>query len=170
MKNTTGAWRARWAVGGPWLGTAARVILGGVWIAAGATKIGDLAASGRAVAAYRILPHEWATFFGGVQPFLEIALGVLLIIGLGSRIAAGVSAVLLLAFIGGIASAAARGLRIDCGCFSAGGDLAAGQSTGYTLEIVRDLALVGLAVLIIILPRTRLSLEARILGDDGGEP
>ena len=40
----------------PWLGTAARVLLGAVWIVAGASKITDLDASVRAVRAYRLLP------------------------------------------------------------------------------------------------------------------
>ena len=61
-----------------WLGTAARLVLGVVWIVAGATKVTDLAASGRSVAAYRILPYEGARFLGAVLPFLEIALGILL--------------------------------------------------------------------------------------------
>src|SRR6185436_5733714 len=100
----------------PWLATVARLVLGTVWVVAGASKIGDLAASGRAVNAYRLLPYDGATFLGAVLPFLEIALGALLILGLATRLSAVVSAVLLAAFIIGIASAWIRGLRIDCGC------------------------------------------------------
>lgn len=150
----------------PWLGTLARLILGTVWIIAGASKIGDLAASGRAVNAYRLLPYDAATFLGAVLPFLEIALGVLLIVGLATRLSAVVSAVLLVAFIIGIASAWIRGLRIDCGCFGGGGDLTAGQRPQYLLETIRDIALLALAGYLAVFPRTRVSLDATIL--DGG--
>ena len=88
----------------PWIGTVGRVVLGVVWIVAGALKVGDLTASGRAVVAYRLLPPSSATALGTVLPFVEIALGVLLVLGLALRLSAIVSAVLLVAYIIGIAS------------------------------------------------------------------
>ena len=150
----------------PWFGTVARLVLGTVWIIAGASKIGDLAASGRAVNAYRLLPYDGATFLGAVLPFLEIALGVLLIIGLATRLSAVVSAMLLGAFIIGIASAWIRGLRIDCGCFGGGGDLAADQRPQYLSATIRDIVLFALAGYLAVFPRSRISLDAAIL--DGG--
>ena len=51
---------------------------------------------------------------------------------------------LLLVFIAGVISAAARGLSIDCGCFGGGGTSQAGQ-TAYTAEILRDLGFLVLA-------------------------
>lgn len=149
-----------------WISTAARLILGVVWIVAGATKVGDLAASGRSVAAYHIFPFEAARFIGAVLPFFEIALGVLLIIGLATRLGAIVSTILLIAFIAGIASAWARGLRIDCGCFGNGGDLAANENPTYLTETVRDIGLLVLAGFLAVFPRSRFSLDARLL--DGG--
>src|SRR3954452_13264069 len=107
----------------PWISTAARLGLAAVFLIAGAIKIGDLAASGRAVNAYRLMPFEVAKVVGAAQPFLEITLGLLLLAGIATRLVAGVGAVLLVLFIAGIVSAWARGLRIDCGCFSSGGEL-----------------------------------------------
>jgi uncharacterized membrane protein YphA (DoxX/SURF4 family) len=149
-----------------WVGLAGRVGLGGVWVVAGASKVGDLAASGRGVSAYRVLPYDLAVFFGAVLPFVEIALGALLIVGLAIRLAAVVSAVLFLAYIAGIGAAWARGLRIDCGCFGGGGDLAANQQPHYFSATIRDIALLGLAGLLVLFPRSRFSLDARLL--DGG--
>lgn len=150
----------------PWLSTVARLILGVVFVAAGTTKIGDLAASARAVAAYRLFPFEVSRFIGAVLPFLEIALGLLLILGLASRLAAVVAGVLLIVFIAGIASAWARGLRIDCGCFSQGGDLAANVRPQYFIETIRDIALLAVAGFLTVFPRSRFSLDGRLL--DGG--
>lgn len=165
MTVTTAMPVIRWAVVQPWLGTLARLGLAVVWFAAGFTKVTDLAASGRAVAAYRLLPFEAAQVVGAALPFVEIALGVLLLLGLATRVAAGASAALLGVFIAGIASAWARGLAIDCGCFGGGGDLAAGQAPTYGTEIARDVLFGLLAVFLLFFPRTRFSLDARLLGD-----
>ena len=157
-----------WTVGQGWISLVGRVVLGVVWIIAGWSKISDLAASGRAVNAYRLLPYDAATFLGAVLPFVEIALGALLILGLATRLAAIVSTVVLVAFIVGIASAWARGLRIDCGCFGGGGDLAASQQPHYFSETIRDIVLLALAGFLVVFPRSRFSLDARLL--DGGSP
>jgi uncharacterized membrane protein YphA (DoxX/SURF4 family) len=142
----------------PWLGTAARLLLGAVWLAAGASKITDLDASVRAVRAYRLLPEIAAQVVGAGLPVVELLLGVLLVAGAGVRAAAAVSAVLMLAFVVGIASVWARGLRIDCGCFGSGGELAAGQDPAYGLELARDAALLVVAVLLARWPAGRFAL------------
>lgn len=141
--------RSGWAV---WALVVVRLVLGGVWIAAGAAKIADLDASVRAVRAYRLLPELAAQVLGAALPPLEIALGVLLIAGIGVRVAAVVSTVLLAAFVVGIASAWARGLRIDCGCFGSGGELAAGESPGYGWDLLRDGALLLASALLVRWP------------------
>ncbi len=96
--------------------------------------------------------------FASVLPYLEIALGLLLLVGLATRLTAVLSAVVLVAFIAGVISAAARGLSIDCGCFGGGGDVAAGQ-TAYVQEILRDLGFLALAGYLIIRPDTPLSVD-----------
>jgi uncharacterized membrane protein YphA (DoxX/SURF4 family) len=158
--------RTRWTAVRPWLGTLARLVLAGVWFAAGAAKVTDLAASGRAVNAYRLMPFEVAEVVGAALPFVELALGALLLAGLATRVAAAASGVLLAAFVAGISSAWARGLSIDCGCFGGGGDLAAGQSPSYGPEIVRDVVFLVLAAFLMVYPSTRLSLDARLLPND----
>ena len=142
----------------------ARLGLAAVWIVAGGLKVTDLAASGRAVNAYQLMPYDAARVVGAVQPFLEIALGLLLLIGLAVRLSAGISAVLLLIFIGGIVSAWSRGLAIDCGCFSKGGELGAGQTPEYAWEIARDVGFLVLAVILLWKPWTRFSLDGVLLG------
>ncbi|SCF20631.1 Methylamine utilisation protein MauE [Micromonospora viridifaciens] len=141
------------------MSTPARLGLAAVWLVAGTTKVGDLAESARAVNAYQLMSYDVAKVVGGIQPFLEIALGLLLATGLSTRLTAAISAVLLVIFIAGITSAWARGLRIDCGCFSSGGELGDGRDTEYGLEILRDLGFLALAGLLLWHPHTRYSLE-----------
>lgn len=150
----------RWHAVRPWLGTLVRLGLAAVWIVAGGAKVGDLAASGRAVNAYDVMPYDLAKVIGAALPFVELALGVLLLVGLATRLAAGVSAALLVVFIAGITQAWARGLQIDCGCFGSGGQLAAGQSPSYGPEILRDLGFLALAGFLLIWPLTRLSIDS----------
>ncbi|MFC7548018.1 MauE/DoxX family redox-associated membrane protein [Plantactinospora sp. GCM10030261] len=152
----------RWHTGRPWLGTLVRLGLTAVWLIAGGTKVGDLAASGRAVNAYQIFPGDVATVIGAALPFVELALGLLLLVGLATRFAAGVSAVLLVLFIAGIAAAWSRGLSIDCGCFGDGGQLGPGESPNYGSEIVRDLGFLVLAGFLLTWPRTAWSVDGAL--------
>lgn len=156
---------ARWPAVRPWLGVAARLGLAAVWLLAGGSKVGDLAASGRAVNAYQVMPYDVATVIGAALPFVELALGMLLLLGLATRLAAGVSAALLVVFITGIASAWSRGLNIDCGCFGSGGQLAAGQAPSYLPEILRDLGFLALAGFLLIWPRTPVSVDGWLAGE-----
>ncbi|MFV2084362.1 MauE/DoxX family redox-associated membrane protein [Micromonospora sp. LOL_021] len=144
----------------PWIGAAVRLALAAVWLFAGGSKVTDLAGSGRAVNAYQVFPYDLAMVIGAALPFVELALGVLLLIGLATRLCAVVSAGLLVVFIAGITSAWVRGLRIDCGCFGVGGELAAGQTPAYGPEIARDLAFLALAGFLAWWPRTALSTDS----------
>jgi len=129
-----------------------------VFLVAGGLKVIDPQSSVAAVRAYRLLPSSLATIVGWGLPFAEIALGVLLLTGIATRLVAVVSAVLLLVFIAAVTSAAARGLSIDCGCFGGGGDVAPGQAA-YGIEILRDVGLLLLAVWLVWQPRSRLTLD-----------
>ncbi|MFE7640046.1 MULTISPECIES: MauE/DoxX family redox-associated membrane protein [unclassified Kitasatospora] len=144
-----------------WLGTAVRLGLAVVWGWAGLAKISDPAEAAQAVRAYEILPEGLVKPIGYGLPFLELALALLLVVGLGVRLVAGVSALLLLAFIAGIASAWARGISIDCGCFGGGGHVDASQ-TEYLQEILRDTGFLLLAGWLLWRPRTRLSADGRL--------
>jgi uncharacterized membrane protein YphA (DoxX/SURF4 family) len=162
LETEAGVARVRsWPV---WLSTAGRLVLGAVWLAAGLTKITDLDASVRAVRAYRLLPEAVAQVVGPSLPLLEVLLGVLLLVGLGVRACALVSSVLMAAYMTAIASAWARGLRIDCGCFGSGGDLAAGASPTYGTELLRDSALLLVALLVARWPLGRFAIDGLLSG------
>ena len=154
----SGGW-SRWR---EWVATVARVVLGVVWIWAGSVKIGDPADAVRTVRAYRILPESMVKAVAYGQPYVEISIGVLLLVGLATRVIAGLSGVALLAFIGSVASASIRGLQIKCGCFSAGGDLGANQTTAYTVEIVRDTGLFLVSAFLLVWPRSRYAVDDAI--------
>jgi uncharacterized membrane protein YphA (DoxX/SURF4 family) len=143
----------------PWLGLVARLTVGGVWIVAGWLKLPDPAESVRSVRAYRLLPEAVVPTVGYALPVVELAVGVLLVVGLGTRVAATVSAVMQIAFIVGISAAWARGIQIECGCFGGGGTTATDATANYPWDIARDVALATMSIAIALWPRTRLRLE-----------
>lgn len=140
------------------VGLAARLVLGGVLLVAGALKVGTPEVSARAVQAYQIFPFELAAYVGYGLPVAEIVLGALVALGLFTRTSALVAGILMVVFIAGIASAWARGLSIDCGCFTEGGTIDPSQ-TKYLEEILRDVGLMLCAAWLVARPRTALSLD-----------
>ena len=145
----------------PWAATVARLLLGGVALYAGAIKLGDLDEAAWAVRAYSLLPDDLADAVGHVLPFAEVLLGALLILGLFTRWAAAAFGVLLVGFAVGIASAWARGLAIDCGCFGGGGPVDPTQ-VNYLPDLLRDGALLAVAALLVWRPRSRLALDGAL--------
>jgi uncharacterized membrane protein YphA (DoxX/SURF4 family) len=143
---------------GKWFGLLSRLTLGGVLFAAGWLKIFTPAKSQIAVRAYELLPISLANFLGIALPWLEVGLGVLLILGIAVRISAIFGGALMVVFIAAISQAWARGLSIDCGCFGGGGTVAPGQ-TKYVSEILRDTGLALLALYLVRYPLTRFALE-----------
>lgn len=108
--------------------------------------------------AYDLLPEAVVPTVGMLLPIVEVVLGLALMLGLLTRGAGVVSALLLVLFVIGIASVWARGIEIQCGCFGDGG-ARAGASSAYPREIARDVGLLLLSVLLVRLPRTRLALD-----------
>lgn len=142
----------------PWLTFLARLILGGILLAAGALKIGNLQKSAMAVRAYEMLPVELANFLGYALPWIEIGIGLLLIVGASVKVCGLLGAFTMLAFIIAIAQAWARGLSIDCGCFGGGGTIDP-EDTKYLSEIIRDIGLLALGVFLYYFPKGKLSLD-----------
>ena len=155
----------RWRAVQPWLSLVARLGLGVMWLYYAVPKLSYSSdALQLAVRQYQILPDSLANTFGTVQPFLELALGLLVLIGLGTRLVAVLSGLLLLVYIGGIISLGARGIAINCGCGGIASTVAAGH-TRYTLDVLRDVGYLIPALWLIRWPRSPLGLDRWLLGD-----
>jgi uncharacterized membrane protein YphA (DoxX/SURF4 family) len=150
------------------LAVALRLGLAAVWLVSGFRKLVDPGQTYVAVQAYDLLPGAAVGPVATALPLVELALGLLLLIGWRVRAAAALSAVLLAAFVVGIAQAWARGLAIDCGCFGSGGPVAEGE-TDYPRQIALDVALLAAAIWLAVRPATRLSVD-RWLGGGGASP
>ncbi len=142
-----------------WLGLAARLLTGGVWLVAGGIKLLDPSASVRAVRAYEILPEAIVPTFGYLLPAVEVAIGLMLIVGLFTRAAAIASIVLFAMFIAGIVSVWMRGISIECGCFGGGG-ANEDATSDYPWEIARDIGLLLLSAFLVWRPATPFALDS----------
>ncbi|GAB4011481.1 MauE/DoxX family redox-associated membrane protein [Nocardioides ultimimeridianus] len=143
----------------PWVGVLARLVVGGVWLVAGALKVATPSESIHAVQAYDLLPYSVAESVGVGLPAIELVVGLALVAGVLVRGAAVISALLLVAYIVAIASVWARGMTIDCGCFGGGG-ADPDAASAYPWEIARDIALLLASLLLVWLRRTPLALDA----------
>ena len=143
------------------VGTLARFGLAAVWLVSGLLKAADPDQTYVAVRAYDVLPDAGVEVVAALLPWVELALGVLLLVGVGTRLVATLSAVLLVVFVAGVAQAWARGLAIDCGCFGGGGAVEPGQTT-YVQELLRDAGFLLMAGWLIARPRTLVALDDRL--------
>lgn len=146
----------------PWISLVARLALGAMWLFYSLPKLGSPEVNVASVRNFQILPSGLVSTFAYTQPYVELALGLLIIAGLGTRLVAALSGVALLVYIGGIASLGARGIHITCGCGGAGGAVAAGK-TRYTLDILRDVAYLIPVAWLLWKPESKLSADSVLL-------
>lgn len=121
-----------------------RVILGAMFIFAGATKIGDPAAFANDIDNYRMLPYVLVSLMAIILPWVEIIAGLLLVTGKLLHGASFTLIVLNVVFIIAISSALARGLDINCGCFSMEGT----SSQVGVVRLFEDVIYLSMAVVI----------------------
>ena len=142
-----------------WLGLAVRLAAAVVWIVSGAVKIPEIQSFRVLVQRYGILPDVLAGPFAYILPFFELAIGLYLAAGLFVQGTALVGTLLFALFLTAQASAWARGINLDCGCF---GTLI--QTTVGPLTILRDFSLGIPTFLMLAFPARTLSLDHRLFG------
>ena len=94
-----------------------RVLIGALFMAAGALKVGHFSDLAAAIAGFRILPEAAVGPLAVALPFFEIGLGIYLVAGLFTRTAAAIAGAQLVIYAAAIASAVVRHIPANCGCF-----------------------------------------------------
>jgi uncharacterized membrane protein YphA (DoxX/SURF4 family) len=120
---------------------AARLVLGGVFIYAAYGRLGNPRAFADAIDNYRLLPDSLVSLAVVTLPWVEIAVGALLVIGLLAPGAALLGGSLLVVYTIALVAALARRLDIACGCFAVEG----GATISWTDVLVR-IALLALGL------------------------
>ncbi len=117
-----------------------RIIVGGLFLYAGALKIADPLGFAQDIQNYRLVPRAVAFLTAIVLPWVETLAGAALVAGLFRRTNALLISLMLVFFIILVAVTMARGLDVDCGCFGA-----LSRKAGWTL-IVEDALMLFMAV------------------------
>jgi len=151
----------RW-LGHPAAGALCRLVLGGIFIYTSVPKLLRPDVFARLVNGYQFLHPDLGNVAGITMPWIELAAGALLVMGILPRSSAAVIAGLLSLFIGAGALALARGLDIECGCFF---PFLAERKLSWGL-VARDAILLLFALQVLAWPS---SFVARRRADQGGE-
>ncbi|MDH3216144.1 MAG: DoxX family membrane protein [Candidatus Krumholzibacteria bacterium] len=101
-----------------------------------------------AIRGYKLLPVGFTNLFALFIAWSEAVAGIMLILGVMTRKAAGAVLILLAMFTFAIIATMVRGMVIDCGCFGSEG----GHQTGTTL-VIRNLFLIAAAVMTMLFDR-----------------
>ncbi len=113
----------------------ARVLLGGIFVIASLDKISNPGAFAEIIHNYQILPDAFINLTAIILPWLELLLGLFLIIGIWLPGAAILSTILLVVFWGFLLLNLFRGVDVYCGCFSTASEaVSAGSMKWYALR------------------------------------
>ncbi len=124
----------------------ARLALAGAFVMAALPKIQDPVAFAASVAAFRVINSDLSSWVALFLPWLELVLGIGILLPAIRRASAALIGLLLIAFIALHASAWARGLDISCGCFGS----ESGESvTDYRWLILRNALLLVATILVL---------------------
>ena len=125
-----------------WIILAFRIVLGIVFLYASFEKIRDPGSFSGNIQNYQISPYGITNLIGILLPWVELYVGACLILGVFVDGAALLSVGMLVMFIIALGQALARGLDIECGCFSQEGSL-----VGLDI-LARDIVWLAIAVLV----------------------
>jgi putative oxidoreductase len=134
-----------------------RLVLGGVFLVAGATKIPDPGGLAASIRSYELSLPEWfVSFSAHALPYLEVMLGLYLLAGLFQKVSAWATTGLTFLFLLALLQGALRGLEIDCGCFGS----SAGETNSLWLAAARDVGLLLLGFHLALAPVGSFSVDA----------
>ena len=96
---------------------------------------------------YRLVPGALVNALALVMPWVELLVGLALVLGVWRRQAAALAGLLLLVFIAAIGANLARGRAVDCGCFDVH---SAGKSREELLTEMRWVLIRDTAMLLMV--------------------
>jgi putative oxidoreductase len=126
-----------------------RLVLGGLFVYAGAVKVLDPLDFAQNIRNYRLVGQSLSFIAAVVLPWLEILAGVALAAGIWKRASALIISGLLVFFILLTLVTIARGLDVECGCFGA-----LSRKSGFGV-ILEDLGMLFMGLCLLFSPERR---------------
>ncbi|HEY3398887.1 MAG TPA: MauE/DoxX family redox-associated membrane protein [Armatimonadota bacterium] len=138
----TGRWSLAW-----WLNLALRLVIAAVFLYAAVDKIAHPDRFADIVSDYQLLPAFLVNPFAVIMPWVEVALGVWLVVGAWTPSAALLASGMTVMFMAAIVAALAIGAGdLHCGCFTTSQE---GRSEAWGL-LVRDAFLLAATVWLLV--------------------
>ncbi len=132
-----------------------RFALGGLFIAASLYKIAEPYEFGLSIATYDILPLSLINIMAILLPWIEVFIGLTLILGFWTRASALAVAGMMVMFMIAIGLALSRDLSIGCGCFASA---EAGDEISEA-TLIRDAVWLAGAVYVVVVDDGRFGLD-----------
>lgn len=132
----------------PWLHRVLGLALGGLFLYAAHDKIVDPRPFVTIIWNYRVLPPGPVNLMAIYMPWMELLVGLALVIGFKRRAAALWATALLLTFTSALLINAVRGVNVACGCFST----SAQDVHNAWLLVLRDLPMLLAALVMLLFP------------------
>lgn len=145
------AWRGHSILGLP-----VRLYLGVIFLMACWHKIADPGAFAIDIATYQILPLGLVNVMAITLPWIELAAGLMLVLGLRGRTGALLVAGMMAVFTVAVSIAVARGLDMSCGCFASQG---ANEDPISWRTIVRDFTWLLLSLYVVVFDRRPIGVD-----------
>lgn len=136
-----------------------RFMLAIMFAGAAIAKMSQLADFEAAVGRYELLPARMVRPISRVIPAAELIAGTALAVGLGTRVAAAIVAVLLAVFSASIAVNLARGRKFDCGC----GVAPAPRTISWSL-VIQNLVLAAAAAIVAAIAPAVVAVDQLLFG------
>jgi len=134
----------------------ARIILGGIFIYASIDKIAFPGHFANIIRGYNIIPESLVDLTAFILPWIELIIGILIVIGLFVRESSIILTSLLIIFLLSIIIQATKGPIEDCGCF---GKMPFISSSNSYFLIIRNLVLISLSIMIFLVEVRRKSIR-----------
>ena len=122
---------------------ACRIILAGIFLYSGYSKMQSTLQFAAVLSQYQLVPADLVLPLAAYLPWAEIALGLFLLTGWKTRLAAWIAAALLFVFIIAMTVTYFRGIEADCGCFGIGEKISPGTIGRDALMLLPALFLVA---------------------------
>ena len=136
-----------------------RVILGAIFIYASVNKLFHGEEFAKAIKNYEMMPLFTINILAIILPYVEFITGILLITGIYKKGSSAIAILSLVVFLIALTSAYARGLDINCGCFSLENT---SSKSDILTRIFEDILMIVVAVVVFIFSGKKKAEESKI--------
>lgn len=132
----------------------ARIVVALMFIVVGVGKIAHPEEFAREISNYQLLPILFINPLAVILPWLEVITGMMILFGIQIRANAFIVSLMLITFTTAIIIAVAKGLSINCGCYSQ----IAAQKVGLP-KILENTGLIILSLILVFTENNKLQLK-----------